>query len=337
MAQLTARCTLPRDHTKPLHHVRHDHGAGIVVLMTSPVVIVECPENRRADALELVLRDFTPDQQVAVVASVPLPQHNALEPFAALLVALDGEQVVAAAWAQPHAGRTATLWPPKFTTSNDDRLAKSLIDNCIRRVADSNTTLLQAIVEPADVRTTNLLQSAGFAHAADLQYLEWFPTDLEVRPAPGLTLEKYSARLNSRMKDLIGRTYVGSLDCPILDKMRSLDDVLDGYRATGDFDPNMWKIISAEGQDIGAILLAPYTRLRQIELMYMGVVPERRGHGYGEALLKCAQSITVERRAEKLLLAVDAENSPARKLYQRAGFREWSERRVFVLGFPNRA
>jgi mycothiol synthase len=307
------------------------------MLMAWPNEIVECPENRRADAIELVLRELTPEQQIAIVASMPLPKGNALEPFATLFVVMDGEQLVAAVWAQPHAGHTATLWTPQFATTNDDRLARALIDTCIRRVGESDTAIVQAIIEPSSARPTNLLQDAGFSHAANLLYLEWFSEVLEVGCSTLLRFETYNAQLKSRMKNVIGRTYVGSLDCPILDKMRSLDDVLDGYQATGDFDPNLWMIASAEGLDVGVLLLAPYTKTQQIELMYMGVVPEARSRGIGAALLRCAQSAAVERRAEKLLLAVDAENSPARTLYQRAGFREWSQRRVYLRALPSRA
>lgn len=301
--------------------------------MSAPTEILVCPPPLRAEAIKLVLRDLTPEQQVATVASTARLPEKSLDGLDALFVATCEGQLTAAVWAQPQPGRTATLWPPQFAGAQEDRLASELVETATRRAGESDTAMLQAIVEPTDIFTANLLLAAGFAHVAKLLYLEWLPKHFERSMRPDPIFESYHSGSRERLKKVIGQTYIGSLDCPKLDRLRSLDDVLEGYQATGDFDPTMWMLVQAKGHDVGALLLAWFAQTQQAELIYMGVVPAARGQGMGAALLCQAQALAIERRAEKLLLAVDAANIPARKLYQRAGFREWSQRGVYVRAF----
>ncbi|MEX2171167.1 MAG: GNAT family N-acetyltransferase [Pirellulales bacterium] len=301
--------------------------------MSAPTEILVCPPPLRAEAIKLVLRDLTPEQQVATVASTARLPEKSLDGLDALFVAICQRQITAAVWAQPQPGRTATLWPPQFAGESDTDVASELIEAATRRTGESDAAMLQAVIEPTDTFTPNLLLSAGFAHVAKLLYLEWLPKHFErsMRPVP--QFEPYHSGLRESLKQVIGQTYIGSLDCPKLDHLRSLDDVLEGYQATGDFDPTMWMLVRAEGHDVGALLLAWFAQTQQAELIYMGIVPAARGQGMGAALLSQAQALAIERRAEKLLLAVDAANIPARKLYQRAGFREWSQRNVYMRAF----
>ena len=303
------------------------------MLMSACVEILVCPPPLRGEAIKLVLRDLTPEQQVATVESTARLPEKSLDCLDALFVAIRQGQITAAVWAQPQPGRTATLWPQQFAGESDTDVASDLIEAATRRIGESDTAMLQAVVEPTDIFTANLLLAAGFAHVAELLYLEWLPKYFERSIQPNLEFEPYHSGLRERLKQVIGQTYMGSLDCPKLDRLRSLDDVLDGYQATGDFDPAMWMLVRAEGHDVGALLLAWFAQTQQAELIYMGIVPAARGQGMGAALLSQAQALAIERRAEKLLLAVDAANIPARKLYQRAGFREWSQRNVYVRAF----
>jgi ribosomal protein S18 acetylase RimI-like enzyme len=284
-----------------------------------------------------VLRDLSQEQQIATVASLPIPEDQSLGPFDALFIATRKEQILAAVWSQPQAGRTAVLWPPKFASAADDGLARELVETAVHRTSQFDTALLQATVEPIDTAAANLLSGAGFSHLTNLIYLESLPTACDVDRSLELQFATFNASERERWKHILGLTYIGSLDCPQLDAVRLLDDVLDGYMATGEFDPTMWFLVKSEGQDVGVLLLTPYTKTEQIELIYMGVVREARGRGIGAAVLQQAQETAVKRRAKKLLLAVDSANFPARNLYEQAGFQEWSQRSVFIRAFPNRA
>jgi ribosomal protein S18 acetylase RimI-like enzyme len=73
--------------------------------------------------------------------------------------------------------------------------------------------------------------------------------------------------------------------------------------------------------------VAPIGRLyvdrsgRDLELVEISLLPERRGQGLGAALLAMLQDAARTERHERVRLAVAPEN-PARRLYRRAGFVE---------------
>jgi ribosomal protein S18 acetylase RimI-like enzyme len=298
--------------------------------MASSFEVVPCPAELRPAALGLVFRGLSPEQQVAIIESLPVRKGNLLGPFDALFVAVQGEHLVAAVWAQPQAGRIATLWLPQFADVHDAGIAGELIQAAVRRTSAFEVVLVQAIVEPADESARDSVKKAGLLHIADLIYLEWPPAALQVAPFPALHFETFDPSQKARWKRVLAETYVGSLDCPQLDSLRSLDDVLDGYQATGDFDPEVWLLGILEGNDVAVLLLAPYTKTQQMELIYMGVVPSARGRGIGAAILRQAQEMSHVRQAKKLVLAVDAANAPARALYEQAGFFEWSRRSIYI-------
>ena len=58
---------------------------------------------------------------------------------------------------------------------------------------------------------------------------------------------------------------------------------MEGYRAVGDFDATNWLIAKDRDGDVGCLIVASHTKERIWELVYMGIVPEARGHGFGLA------------------------------------------------------
>ncbi len=52
----------------------------------------------------------------------------------------------------------------------------------------------------------------------------------------------------------------------------------------------------------------------------MGLVPEWRGQGLGRAIIGHAQTLAAEAGAQSLSLTVDAQNTPARRVYDHTGF-----------------
>jgi hypothetical protein len=93
--------------------------------------------------------------------------------------------------------------------------------------------------------------------------------------------------------------------------------------------------------------LAEYPQERNCELVYMGIVPEARGFAHGVEIVRFAQWITgklhqrendfkqksaqnAKHTAMRMVLAVDAANSPAIATYASAGFQTWDRRGVFL-------
>jgi ribosomal protein S18 acetylase RimI-like enzyme len=167
---------------------------------------------------------------------------------------------------------------------------------------------------------------------ADLVYLtceaERFPADL--LDPHDLAFLPYDASQHDRFIQVIEQTYEDTLDCPALNGARRMEDVLEGYRATGMFHPEHWLIVRAGGQDVGVLLLADHSAARHWELVYMGLVPIARGQGWGRQITQHAQRLARRQNVERIVLAVDAANSPALGMYRAAGFEPWDRRVVFV-------
>jgi ribosomal protein S18 acetylase RimI-like enzyme len=174
-----------------------------------------------------------------------------------------------------------------------------------------------------------LLRGAGFRPLADLVYLacleEHFPLS---RPTSPLEFEAYSPANHDRMARVVEATYVETLDCPALNGVRRIDDVLAGYRSTGEFVPDRWLLVVHQGEDVGCLLLADHPEQGHSELVYMGLVPTARGNGWGREITRHAQWLARRLGRRRLVLAVDESNLPAIRVYSILGFHSWNRKRV---------
>jgi ribosomal protein S18 acetylase RimI-like enzyme len=234
-------------------------------------------------------------------------------------------------WIQQQPGRAAHLWPPVPASLQELGDLDALVSMAVGVARSQGAVLVQSLLETDAGDEARVLKQAGFKHIADLLYLvsvaERFPS---APPSIGMSLQLLSDADPRRLARLIGQTYVGSLDCPVLDGARSIDDVLAGYRAVGTFRPELWFIARANDRDVGCLLLADHSPEPVWEIVYMGVAPEARGQGIGFALTRHAQGLAAREEVERLVLAVDAANEPAIEIYASAGFVTWDHRSVFV-------
>jgi len=79
-------------------------------------------------------------------------------------------------------------------------------------------------------------------------------------------------------------------------------------------------------------VLAPYSKLEGDDSYYicgMALFPEHRGGGIGTRLLELAEQHARDKGFSKLSLVVFEQNSGAKQLYDRAGYREVSREAVF--------
>jgi ribosomal protein S18 acetylase RimI-like enzyme len=128
----------------------------------------------------------------------------------------------------------------------------------------------------------------------------------------------------------ISRTYIDSLDCPELNDVREIEDVIAGHKAVGRHDPSMWFLMCDHEHPCGVLLLSPTMQLGAVELVYLGVTPEFRGQRVGDALVHHALATAFARGFERLFVAVDSRNVPAIGLYLRHGLRHAGQRRAFM-------
>lgn len=300
----------------------------------SPLIRVAA-EHERHKALELCLRSLAPESRGPLLDAVANIGFHPLGPLDTLLVAVEGEQVVAATWVQPSAGKSAALWPPEWARRRpkDAQITEAaLVAKAVQACDAAGVAMTQTLFEVSDDARIASVLAAGYYKIATLQYLgrSIRGADRKANADDLLTFEPYSPREHGRLKRLLTATYIDSLDCPGLETYRDLDDVLTGYRATGIYDPRHWLLASCEGEDVGVVLVAEHPGTDQAELIYMGLTPEARGRGFGRRLVQQAIATAASIGVDQLMVAVDEGNSPARRVYDRAGFAAWAKRYVYV-------
>jgi RimJ/RimL family protein N-acetyltransferase len=82
-------------------------------------------------------------------------------------------------------------------------------------------------------------------------------------------------------------------------------------------------------QAVGCLLLTDHPEYGNVELVYMGLTPSARGRGWGMDIARFAQWQTRQLGRARLVVAVDAANKPAIKMYSAVGFQAWDRRRVY--------
>jgi mycothiol synthase len=297
--------------------------------------ILRCPAELRSQALSLVLCELAPSQRRLIAKSlvdVEDASDLANEP---LYIALGREELRGVAWGQRQPGNIAVFWPPQLVGGEDEVVADGLAEAVVHDLDATGVDLVQSLLVAPSAETIKVMQHVGFRHVADLLYLsceaDRFPL---AAPEPcEVRFEPYQTCQRSRLLRIVERTYESTLDCRALDGARNIDDVINGYQATGVFRPENWYFVRANGEDVGILLLADHPAARHWELMYMGLLPEVRGRGWGRQIALYAQWLARGARVERILVAVDAANLPAAAAYRSTGFEIWEQRAVY-LRFP---
>jgi ribosomal protein S18 acetylase RimI-like enzyme len=311
---------------------RHDGRSAILLVVSQAVIeLVPCPTQEVRNALELVLRDLMPEQRRSIAAQL-VGEHADGSPCDTLVVARRGNVLCGAAWGQLQPGKTAIFWVPQFASSTTAEVAVDLTRAVVRALDMADIEMTQALLPDRSAPIANTLESSGFYYLADLLYLSSIATSLSnaSTESDGLNYVAYDGSKRERLIAILERTYEETLDCAAMNGKRQMDDVLDGYRASGVFRPENWLIVEREGQDVGVLLLAEDPAAALYELVYMGLVPEARGKGWGAQVARQAVRLASKSNAERVVLAVDAANSPALEMYGRAGFTAWDRRTVYV-------
>jgi mycothiol synthase len=227
-------------------------------------------------------------------------------------------------------GRTMLLLTPTHhPTTPNDPAATQLTDAVCAHFAGRGIRLAQALLEPTDVAARPALEAAGFHAMAGLDYLHAGVRRTYPPPkiADALSWVRYTPETHDLFVDTISGTYQGSLDCPALNGVRDMEDVLAGHKASGEFDPSLWFLLHeatgrGDASALGTVLLSRMTKSEAMELVYLGLSPHARGRGLGDLLVRQALAATAASGVSKLSLAVDSANRPALGLYHRHGFQQ---------------
>lgn len=296
---------------------------------TQAVTVESAPRGRRAEALQLLHIGRSQIQRLLAA------ETNGDLDMRGLFLARRADRPVGASWGQIVPGRSAFCWPACVAPSEPEDTAVRLQSAVDDYVDSQRVWMVQAVLPVRAVIDTARLVHAGYHYLADLDYLvstiDSFPRD---RPLSDLEFQSFTPVDTPRLATLIERTYAGSLDCAELDGIRPIEDVLTGYRETGKYRPDWWLFARHAGRDVGCILLADHPGHDQSDLMYLGIVPEARGRGWGAQLTRVAQWILGQVPRARMILAVDNVNWPAHGVYSITGFDHWDRRRVYIRNVP---
>jgi ribosomal protein S18 acetylase RimI-like enzyme len=326
----------------------------------SRVIVAEALPAEREAVLNVLLRAIPPDERTGRVAQL-LEQMacGTIAPLT-LLVArtLDGA-ILGSAIAQPLPGAGAVVWPPQLVGADDqatveDALLNAIVDG-LRR---GGTKLAQAFL--AFDAPAAALERHGFRRVTEVWYLrrdlrtppqsgdarntaeadpnsdrlEWYVPPSPFRKGGGglsrrFNLISYENCNPGAFQQTLMHTYTGSLDAPELNGVRTADETIASLQA-GAPDLERWWLAESDGRPVGVLLLADGLDAQAWEISYVGVVPEARGKGIGQAILERAIDFATSAGRTALTLIVDARNRPALALYNALGFRKYETRQVYL-------
>ena len=251
--------------------------------------------------------------------------------------AFRGENLAGCLLVQMQPGRTAMLWPPRLIEGEAQSSAERLLAAGIDALSQTDVRLVQSLLPTDAGIDADLLRAAGFQHFSDLLYLVCPGCEFPAA-APAYKLEFVPVEMASepQFAALVQATYEGTLDCPAVNGLRSMEDVLRGYRATGKYDPKWWLFVRRQGENLGCLIVTDYPEHEACELVYVGLVPAARGRGLGVDVVRHALWLAAIAKRQRLVLAVDAANEPALKMYAAAGMQAWDRKSVFIGVMPEK-
>lgn len=246
-----------------------------------------------------------------------------------LRIAVERSRILWAVLPLASAGKTGILVEPNRTLprTNHEAITTLLRQSCDDLTAD-DVSIIQVLLDPDDAVSAALHARCGFEDLATLEYLRIpsargsinLPTGFVLRPAPP----------DEDLAVALQRSYIDTLDCPRLNGLRSLPDIIAGYRNAHPYDPQLWHVLYESGSPVGVLILSAPGPHDPLELSYLGLAPTIRGQGLGKGLVHHARQIALARGSDELAVSVDAQNLPAKHLYFRAGARLVLTRRVII-------
>ena len=209
----------------------------------------------------------------------------------------------------------------------------NLIREVSRDVLSKGYPMIQRFVPEKSHPDAAALLGAGFEELVELTSMV-APLGEQrsaVDEVKGYEFVNYGNFRVRQLKTTIQSTYRGSLDCPRLVGVRPMSDIINSHKTTGIFRPQWWWMLRFKGKPVGCVLVNRTANQNEAEIIYLGVVPEFRGKGLGELMLRWTATCVHCEGVKQLTLAVDSQNSAAVNLYERFGFQKTFSRWAYAM------
>lgn len=301
--------------------------------MGLPITVDSARTAELAPAFRLLFQHLSPDEQDSRLATaLQLVNRGDLDP-AGLLVARTVQGLLGAILCQVVPGASGLVWPPQVGPELHRRQCEDLL---VRHASvwlrQHGAKLAQSLLAPREVSLAGPLVRNGFARVTQLCYMRrplgspaWLP-----EPSDLLTFHSYAEGSQELFHQTLLRTYEGTLDCPEVNGVRAVEEIIVGHRAQGVHDPGRWWLVLDRGLPAGVLMLTEMPDWRALDISYVGVVPEYRRRGLGRELMHQAFAEAQAAGVEQLTLSVDERNLPAWNLYLGLGFEPYDQRGVYL-------
>lgn len=301
--------------------------------MSRPFVVTAVPSEELAAAFQLVFRHVAAEDREARVANAARMVESGELDRNGVLVATQGRQLLGVIVCLPVPGASGLVWPPQARPGPQQAAVEDeLVQHAASWLRSRGSKLAQSLLNPADVHLAGPLQRNGFRHITSLWYLRCKLDAGDTEPADKSSLEFHSYRNTDQrlFEQTLLRSYEGTLDCPEVNDVRTLDEILTGHRAQGSYSADRWWLALHDDKPVGVLLLAEVPEWNSWDVSYVGVVPDARRRGFGRALMTKAFREARRAKAGQLTLSIDARNQPAWQLYRALGFQQFEKREVFL-------
>ncbi|KUJ87494.1 MAG: putative acetyltransferase [Halomonas sp. 54_146] len=293
-----------------------------------PFQAIQCPPSRRREALLQLAAAHDPAQQAALSAAIKAMYHQPEDHWDGLWITLEAGQLTGAIWVQRLPMNMAQLWLPK----TEKKYADALLYAARRWVKTHNIRLCHVELLPEAPVSEALLIEHGMQCLACLERLTSGRRErrLAIGEATPLWLQPFGELSPPEQLALLAAVGQDSLDSRPLRDVLSIEELLAGFYQQDPQAPQHWYAVNYQGAVIGVLLLASHLASGHWELMLMGLTPKWRGQGLGRSLLNKALALAQQAGAQEVVLAVDAVNLPAKRLYQQAGFERYAQQHLLA-------
>jgi mycothiol synthase len=233
----------------------------------------------------------------------------------------------------PVPGSSALVWPPGARDDHRRETEDALLRHAGAWLRGSGVKLAQTLLAPEEEFLAVPLLRNGFTAVTRLWYMRHDGTLPVAYLSAPARLDYQAFDEGTLFRQTLARTYEGTLDCPEINGVRGIDEVLEGHRSQGVFDPQRWWLVREAERPVGVLIMTEIAETGAWEVAYMGVVPEARRRGLGREMLLHALCEARAAEVPAVTLSVDARNQPAWKLYRSLGFEAFDQRLVYLAFF----
>jgi GNAT superfamily N-acetyltransferase len=293
------------------------------------------PTDSELEAASKVAFQHLSPQESSIRVGAIMQQHQMGQTdLSGIFQAKHENELVGAMYAQCRPDGSVMLWVP---TMAEGFPLEPILEPLVQFCRSHNSFAAVALADRQQTFDEKTFCSAGqFQLLSDLIYLATEisphesagePSRLQFVPLPGDTED-----VMNRLTRLVKETYNNSLDFPELMQIAPVEHVVQGYKMSALFHPELWFFVQKEGVDLGVLLLTDAAP-DQFELTYMGLIESARQQGFSKDIVRFAKKMTSQWNRQLLLTSVDEKNIPACQTYLSLGFKAWDRKKVYVRLF----